>query len=271
MFTRRAVLDWIVSSALVAARGRSLADEGRRSGEVFDGSGGPTLAMARRAVVSVSNANDRYVGWVELSTPAAGPPVLSLDGGLLLAQSWGRSSLASGIDSATFSVDRRGADALAAVWNVVRQDRRRLDAGLDWWWRARRQPFRVGAPMEIVLGVENAGPEAVGFSIGGASRGSTRDNRFEFAVERLGRLLPRIQAHDFGGIGYYKPLKPGDTVELGADLTAWAQLDAAGSYHVRCSYRAELASGTTLFPSWPDHGHEKWDLTLTGAIDVVIA
>ena len=109
----------------------------------------------------------------------------------------------------------------------------------------------------------------MGFSLGGASRGSPRDNRFEFVVEREGRFLPTIQAYDFGGIGTYRPLTPGDTLELAADLTAWARPDTAGNYLVRCSYRAELTAGRR-FPSWPETAHETWDLTLAGVIGVVV-
>jgi hypothetical protein len=264
---RRAVLGWIVSATVAAAaRGHSRADEGHRPGDVVDREGGAPLPVVRRAVISISNANDRYLGWVQVPTAETAPWFLSLDGRLLPAGSWGNSGVV------TFKLDRREADALAAIWNVPRQDRRPLDTGLVFQWRARQQPFRVGAPMEIVLRVENAGPKVIGFSIGGASRGITRSNRFAFRVEQQGRSLPLIVAHDFGGIFSYRALAPGDSVEVSDNLAEWTPLDTAGSYHVRCFYRAELALGRSgAGGAWPDHAHEAWELEIAGAVDIVVS
>lgn len=268
MLTRRSVLGWVAASALAAGRGRSLADPARPPGEVFDERTGAPLRVLRRAVFSVSNANDRFVGWVELAGPPSEPPLLAVATTVLRAGGWG-SDASRGTGTAIFHVDRAGADALAALWHVMRQDRRPLGAGLVGRWRPRRQPFAVGAPMEIVLAVENAGRDAVGVSIGGRNRG-VRDNRFAFVVERQGQTLPVVDAYDFGGLMYYKELKPGDTAEVSADLAAWTNLDAAGPFRVRCRYEAELVPGTES-PSWPARAHETWDLTLAGAIDVVVA
>jgi hypothetical protein len=41
-------------------------------------------------------------------------------------------------------------------------------------------------------------------------------------------------------------------------------------YQVRCSYSAEVTPNA-ISPTWPEHAHEVWDLTLTETIDVTVA
>ncbi len=115
----------------------------------------------------------------------------------------------------------------------------------------------------------NSSPAAVGFSVGGQQRGQRDNLFFSFVVEHNGKPLPPIVAHDFGERRADQEIKPGAAVEVTDDLTSWAKLDAPGAYRAHCTYKAELVPGVQG-PSWPDHGHETWDTTLTGSINFVV-
>lgn len=286
---RRTVLEWLAAiPALVGARRAHAAPQ---IGEVFDGEPlGPPQSDAHgapredgpgpvrlgrllpqrpgapRGVFSISNANDRYAAVAPLVKLPQNQPYLMLPGGPRGAASWGSGFGSARGGSASFHLDRASADALAAIWRIERKDRRPLGAGLVGSWRA-AQPLRLGSPLEITLKVQNTGAP-VGFSVGGRQRGP-RDNRFAFTIEAGGKVLPVIDAPDFGGPLAFRLLKSGDSVELTADLARWIRLETAGSYRVRCSYQAELVPGQEL-PQWPERGHETWDLTLTDSIDIVI-
>lgn len=66
----------------------------------------------------------------------------------------------------------------------------------------------------------------------------------------------------------YLALAPGARHTLAVDLASWSRLDP-GTYAVTCRYSAEIVpSGSP--PSWPTHGHEVWDLTLTAPLTISI-
>jgi hypothetical protein len=297
MDARRQVLRWLASAPLGAVLYyyRAVAGAAPALGQPYDGElvdtpgpgarpvllrggfarlGARLEAGARRAVFSIANDNDRYVAIVELTAVPRRMSFLTLPGGVVRAESWGTGFGGKSTGSASFHVDRAIGDELAKLWAVPRRDRTPLGAGLTGRFRAKASPFRAGAPMPIGLEVRNDGAAPVGFSVGGRQRGP-RDNRFDFVVEQGGKPLPRTEAVDFGGPMAYREIKPGETVELAADLASWAKFDppagyrTPGAYRVHCSYKAELVPGTEL-ASWPDRGHETWDLTLTGDLDVTV-
>lgn len=288
MAPRRRVLRWLAGTPLGAIFGASAAGAAPAPGQPFDGALldkpgpglepvllrggfarlGARLKASRRAVFSIANDNDRYVALVELGVQPQRMSFLTVPGGVVRAESWGSGFGGSAPGSATYHVDRALADELAKLWAVPRRDRTPLGAGLTGRFRAKASPFKVGDPMTIVLEVRNDGTAPVGFSVGGRQRGP-RDNRFDFVVEQNGTPLPSISAHDFGGIMGYRELRPGASTEHTADLASWAKLVTPGTYRVRCSYKAELVPGTEP-ARWPDHGHETWDRTLSGAIDIIV-
>ena len=94
-------------------------------------------------------------------------------------------------------------------------------------------------PMRFLL--TNTGPVALWFLDGGRGRNELgRDNRFSFEIEREGERLPTRELHDFGGMGVFRRLAPGQAWTLELDLAHWRVLERAGTYRLRAKYEAEL-------------------------------
>jgi hypothetical protein len=227
------------------------------------------MRVLEAGVFSIANANDRYVGVVQLEKLPKDGPVLVLASGEVTSNSWGSQFGDSpGKGAASFEFDRGRADEVAKLWGVTRRDRVQLGAGLFGRWKA-KGPFVVGKPMPIVLTLENTGTAAVWFNTGGRQRGP-RDNRFMFGASRDGGApLPVKDAPDFGGLGSVQPLEPGKSIQVSEDLTRWIAVDRPGSYKVTCRYELELTTGTDG-GSWPAHGHELWDWATDDVIDVTV-
>ncbi len=284
---RRRIVKGLASTLLAAVFEPGIARAQRALGKVYDGvpvdkpgpglepvvngSGfarlGVELAAADPAIFSIANANDCYAGLVELPKVPARASYITVSGGVVCARGWGTGFSGRLVGEANFEVDRALADELAKIWSVPRRDRTPIGTGVVGHFRP-RAPLVVGAPMEIVLGVRNHGADAVGFLVGGRQRGP-RDNRFAFVVQQNGKPLPVIQAYDFGGLMSYRELKPGDALEVSADLASWVKIDSPGDCRVTCSYNTELVPAGTR-PDWPDHGHEKWDLKVSETLDVTV-
>jgi len=119
-----------------------------------------------------------------------------------------------------------------------------------------REPWRgeLSAKLEpvgeLALGSEhlplrftltNTGPVALWFMDGGRGRNELgRDNRFTFVIERDGEQLATRELMDFGGLGVYRRLEPGESHALELDLSHWIRFERPGRYEVRANYEAEL-------------------------------
>lgn len=239
-----------------------------RAGQVLDATSGQPLTVVRRGVLSTSNANDAYVAVVELTAQPTTGPALLLGTQRMVARSWG-SGFGQGQGSASWEVDRATAVAIAAAWQVARQDRASLDPGLTLRCRPKQASFRRGKPMPMVLELVNTGATTVGFQDGGRQFG--RDEQFAFTATRGNVALPVIPLGPAvgGGLFQYKPIAPGQTVQLSAELTGWIKPTKPGRHKVECEYRTSLVPGIRG-PEWPDRGAEVWDLTLTATTTVVI-
>lgn len=239
-----------------------------RASQIVDATSGQGLTVVRRGVLSTSNANDAYVAVVELTAQPTTGPALILGGQRLVARSWG-SGFGQGQGSASWEVDRATADAIAAAWQVTRQDRVSLDPGLTLRCRPKQASFRRGKPMPMVLELVNAGATTVGFQDGGRQFG--RDEQFAFTATRGNVALPVIPLGPAAGGGgfQYKLIAPGQKVQLAAELTGWIKPTKPGRHKVGCEYRTALVPGTRG-PQWPERGAEVWDLTLTATTAVVV-
>jgi HEAT repeat protein len=95
-----------------------------------------------------------------------------------------------------------------------------------------------GEPLEVTFTVENLGPKEFQFLFGCDTRGKGRHDRFKIAVTTGGKLLPdpRERFGNFGGLGCFQTLKPGQTFTNTIDLTHFRTIDAAGVYTVSCRF-----------------------------------
>jgi hypothetical protein len=164
-----------------------------------------------------------------------------------------------------FDLDRAAADATAALLSVPRRDREPLDVGVVGTFHA--APAPVGGPAPITLRLEKRGGPPVSLVTGGAA-GGARDERFSFEVRRDGVLLPIRDALGFGSARATRRFADGDVVEVIADLALWVDLDAPGTYSVRCRYAGQLEPEGGV--RGPENLHLRWDLVLSGEIALVV-
>jgi HEAT repeat protein len=96
-----------------------------------------------------------------------------------------------------------------------------------------------GEPLEATFTVENLGPGDFKFLFGCDTRGRGRHDRFKIAVtDADAKLLPdpRALLGQFGGLGSFETLKPGQTFTSSIDLTHFRKIDSAGVYTVKCRF-----------------------------------
>lgn len=210
-------------------------------------------------VLSVDDADQRYEISLAASREIDGPAhtiALAMRGSRLLARSWGRDGDAAWF---VFEATPAAARSFARAMGVPAHERAPWPGALS----GRIEPvgdLRAGAqqlPFRFTL--TNSGPVALWFLDGGRGRNELgRDNRFQFVIARHGERLATRDVIDFGGLGVYRRLEPGESWPLELDLAHWRRLDEAGQYTVQARYEAELMPagyepGKALPPGWYHH------------------
>lgn len=233
---------------------------------VHGGAGGSGTAWLRRrlqpgdpVLISIANDNSSYGYVAQLRALWGTAPYLVVDGVAYAASTSGR--WRPGIWA---PIPRTAADRLAAT-GVPRRDREPLGQGLVGQFSA--APASLGAPIPIVLELAHHGPP-VELVLGGRQRGA-RNNRFDLVVSLGDRVLPRIEAPDFGGVSTTILLEEGDTHHWSVDLRDWATILEPGVYTVRATYRGELHRPGE--PWGTEQLHRVWDLVLEQELELVIA
>ena len=281
MLTRRLFL---ATPLLLAARGHAAPKPAWWLGAMTDKASGKTITAQRSAgrttlgklgaqvtprsidITSFKNDNSEFTMWVVFPKQADSDVFVNADGLWLVSESYGHDSTGS---QASFVLDRATAQRMAKALGVPLNERARLDDGIEATWSF---PAKASAlnqdPVTVKLVVKNAGKTTVGFVIGGRQRGP-RDNRFSFSVSRNGTPVKIIEAHDFGGISYYKALKPGESADLSVDLRSWAELALPGHYQIDSRYEGELAKDGKM-PQTAAERRDLWDLTLLGRGGILV-
>ncbi len=110
-------------------------------------------------------------------------------------------------------------------------------------WKPVQESFEIGGPVVLELTVENVGQVPVHFVEGGKQRGA-RDNQFQFIAfgsSGYGKPIPDIgDPTNFGGLGGFRELKPGDVFRKQVDVTKWFKFDKPGSYEITGLYELPL-------------------------------
>ena len=76
---------------------------------------------------------------------------------------------------------------------------------------------------------------------GGAYRGSTRDNQYDFSARLLGVQIPDIGTNShFGGLAVAHILKPGEEFKDAVSLSKWFAFDRAGLYELHGTYQLQF-------------------------------
>ncbi len=109
-------------------------------------------------------------------------------------------------------------------------------------WTPEKESFRVGEKINLKMEIRNVGAEAMAFQVGGQQRGS-RDNQFRFLAYRSaggGESVPDTgDPEHWGGRGFLKILKPGETFSRTVELNDWFTFTEPDTYSVTGIY--ELA------------------------------
>jgi len=217
---------------------------------------------------STSNDNTKYDFWVEL------PRQHGTDFQYLKIENEWFSSDGTGSDSrgtqTSFRFDAPTAKRVAAAFDIPVYDRVKLDDGMTYSWTF---PAKVSLdktkPIPVVLRADNKGKTTVGFMIGGRQRGP-RDNRFVFTISRNGKPIAIKDAPDFGGIGGYRPIKPGEHIDVTCDdLRAWADLDLPGYYTIEAKYEGELSKDGNM-PQTAAEQANVWDISAAGQGSILV-
>ena len=219
-------------------------------------------------MLSSSNDNQKFTFWVVL--PKQHPSDFQY---LKIGNTWwgtnGTGSDHEGTKT-TFELDRADAKRIAAAFKIPIHERTKLDGGLRYEFRfPPKATTNTQTPIPVVLRVHNEGKTTVGFSIGGRQRGP-RDNRFAYVISRNGKSVAIKDAPDFGGIGYYKEIKPGEHADVTCpDLRAWADLALPGYYTIEASYEGELVKDGKM-PNTAAERANVWSITATGQGSILV-
>ena len=130
-------------------------------------------------------------------------------------------------------------------------------------WTPKETSFKPNDPIELTLTVKNVGEVHVNFTAGGSQRGA-RDNQFAFIAHSAyghGKAVPDTgDPMNFGGIGSFVTLKPGDSFTKTVDVSKWFRFTESDVYQLTCMYHIEMSSGEK----------DLWDDFLTGRCAVRI-
>jgi hypothetical protein len=227
---------------------------------------GAKLVVRRALLFSERNDNTRFQLLAWLDAPAMVQGVLIADGAALAPEGRGGDGATGTLN---FALTAEEASAAARILAIARQDRRAVAHALRASFAASHPSYALGNKVEIVLTIENpAGSPEVQLRRGGRNRGP-RNDQFDFTVTRDGTTVPRVKAHNFGGMSALEPLRPGQRRELSASLDGWVQIDAPGHYVVECRYETEL-SPAGADPHDDAQRGAVWDEAFTGRVTFAV-
>jgi hypothetical protein len=110
-------------------------------------------------------------------------------------------------------------------------------------WAPEKESYEVEEPVTLKLEIRNVGDVPFTFRVGGQQRGP-RDNQFRFLCYRSGGESKAVPDEgdplNFGGIGSYQTLKPGETFTKSIALDKWFRFTKPDGYRVTALYQLEL-------------------------------
>jgi hypothetical protein len=110
-------------------------------------------------------------------------------------------------------------------------------------WTPEKEAYQVGEPMVLKLEIRNTGKVPFSFIVGGQQRGP-RDNQYRFLCYRSyghGRAVSDTgDPTNFGGLGTYHTLKPGEAFTRTVSLDKWFAFTDPDTYRVTGIYQLQL-------------------------------
>lgn len=124
-------------------------------------------------------------------------------------------------------------------------------------WETDKPSYKVGDSIGVTVKIKNVGDQPFSFMNGGRQRGP-RDNQFGFTAYRgggSGKAVPDTgDPTNFGGLGGYVTLKPGEEFAKAVALDKWFKLTEPDTYRLTGTFQLELhdPAGDTHWTSWDD-------------------
>jgi hypothetical protein len=110
-------------------------------------------------------------------------------------------------------------------------------------WQPEKESYESGIPVSLRLTIENVGEHPLTFRVGGQNRGP-RDNQFRFLAYRSmgqGMAIPdEGDPTNFGGIGSYETLRPGEKFHAKVALDRWFRFADPDHYRITGLFELEL-------------------------------
>jgi hypothetical protein len=114
-------------------------------------------------------------------------------------------------------------------------------------WSAEKESYKVGEPVTVHMEIRNTGDSSFSFFVGGKQRGP-RDNQFRFlayASHGFGKAVPDTgDPLNFGGIGTWHTLKPGEAYTRSVGLEDWFKFTESDTYRVSGLFEMTLHEGS---------------------------
>jgi RNA polymerase sigma factor (sigma-70 family) len=233
---------------------------------------GETLGAA--TLTSIANDNSQFTLHLTRAGPVAAgatknPMVVIIDG--LVLGVWGHSG-PNDDGTVNLSVGVHGEGAarkVAAALKVEPKLRKHPGHRLQTRWVPEKGAVAVGEPVVLKMEMKNTGEVPITFMNGGKQRGP-RNNQFRFLAYRgsgHGTAVPDTgDPTNFGGIGSYVTLKPGETFTATVGIEKWFTFTDPDVYRVTGMF--EIAVQTR--PEFGGSGEVVWDDLAVGDCLVTI-
>jgi hypothetical protein len=154
-----------------------------------------------------------------------------------------------------------GDDALKAISKVYQIEpslRKHPGHRLAVSFQPDKESYKPGDAITLKLTIKNVAEETVCFFDGGKQRGP-RDNQFSFIARKGGEggkaILDTGDPQNFGGLGSYRTLKPGDSFHKDVRLDKWFTFKEADTFTITGHYHLdfhEVGERQTYRVIWQD-------------------
>jgi hypothetical protein len=218
--------------------------------------------VGRGTLTSVSNDNTRFQLHLSGAGPVgdgkASPFVVVIDG--LVLGVWSHSGPNDdGTMNLSVGVDGDIVKRVAAALKIEPKLRKHPGHRLETRWVPEKGAFAASDPVVLKMEIKNVGDVPVTFMNGGRQRGP-RDNQFRFLAYRSGGHGKAV--HDtgdptnFGGLGGYVTLKPGETFTKSVGIEKWFNFTdpdvyrVTGMFELEIQARPDIAAGRDVI--WDD-------------------
>jgi RNA polymerase sigma factor (sigma-70 family) len=201
--------------------------------------------FGKASLRSVANDNSQFQLDLKGAGPLAGEGRLAvvLDGVCLGVFSQSDPHPDRTLDLACYVHGERVAERIAVRLKIEPGLRKHPGHRIVTRWTPEKESYGVGESVTLKLEIRNVGEAPLTFFVGGQQRGP-RDNQYRFLARRgsgHGRAVHDVgDPTNFGGIGSYRMLKPGETFTAKIALDKWFSFVEPDVYRVTGLFQLQL-------------------------------